>query len=298
MHDGDGRALPLRVQAAWWSMLTYVLQVRRDPQARAAATTAVAMWRDLDDPAELQSALADLVRTLAEPGDALDRACDALQASAAKGFASPRAELRVHGALAEAARVRRDHATLLACRERELALAREIGWRDMAQAAETNICAALIELHRHAEAAARARALVERIDHDPAGPNANLAWALYMLGEALLPLRAFDEARALVPRLLDAERRFGTGIAWRWILMLVDAQGHVHAAARLLGHVGEARHARKDATDPDEDKLLDRIAATVRTRLGSERAEALIAEGRSLDAAAAAAIAARATDEA
>jgi non-specific serine/threonine protein kinase len=296
MQQAQGQALPLRTQATWWSMLAYVLVVRRDRAARTAAKQAVSLWRQLDDPAELQAALGHRVRSITEPGSELDEACAELQASAAEGVASPRAEQRVHGALAEAARVRGDNRALLACREQELRLARELGWNDMAQAAETNVCAALIELGRNAEAAERGRALLQRMDAAESGDNGNLPWALHVLAEALVRLGAFAEARALVPRMLAAERRFGTGVAWQAIMTLVAAQEHYRSAGRLLGYLNRLRTSRKDSADLDEQALLDGIAATVQARLGAENAAALAAEGRGLDDEAAAALAVREAD--
>ena len=124
MLQAPGQALPLQTQGRWWSMLAYVLVVRRDPAARQAAKQAATLWRQVGDPLQLQDALGHWVRSITEPGPELDEACTALQQSAATGGASPKAELRVQGALAEAARVRGDHTALLACREQELRLAR------------------------------------------------------------------------------------------------------------------------------------------------------------------------------
>ncbi|WP_284617644.1 ATP-binding protein [Aquabacterium humicola] len=295
--QAHGDALPLPTQAQWWSALAYLLNVRRDPAAEPAAQRAVALWRRLDQPNELLTALIHRVRSIGEAGAALDAACAELQQqhAAASGL-PPRTELRVHGALAEAARVRGDHVALLACREQELRLAREQGWNAMAQAAETNVCAALIELGRHPEAAERARALLQRIEDAGADDNANRLWALYMLGEALLPMRAFAEARAVLPQLLAAERRFGTGVAWRWILSLVEAQRHWRSAGRLLGFVAARRALRQDAVSPDEQQLFDRVAGAVQAALGAETAAALSSEGRGLDEGAAAALAVATVD--
>ena len=300
MQQAPGRALPPQAQATWWSILAYVLVVRRDPAARPAAEQAVSLWRTLGDLAELQAALGHLVRSTTEPGPQLDEACAelqrSLQQSAAVGVASPRAELRVHGALAEAARVRGDNSALLACREQELRLARELGWNDMAQAAETNVCAALIELGRNAEAAERGKALLQRIDATGSDTNGNLPWALHVRVEALVRLGAFAEARSLVSRLLAADRRFGTTVAWQAIIALVAAQEHFEAAARLLGYVGRLWTERKDSPDLDYQALLDRITAAVQARLGAEAAAALAAEGRGLDEDAAAALVVREAD--
>ncbi|MFN0184608.1 MAG: ATP-binding protein, partial [Aquabacterium sp.] len=291
MEQAPGQALPPVLQASWWSMLSYVLLVRRDPSSRLAATRAVALWRQLDKPSELQAALGNLVRALTEPGPDLDAACAELRRSAAAGVESPRAELRMHGALAEAARVRGDNAELLACREQELRLARELGWAQMAQAAETNICAALIDLGRHREAAERARALLQRLDETGDENNANLAWALYMLGEALLAFGALEEAHALVPRLLAAERRFGTSMAWTWVLRLAAAQGRLNTAALLLGHVQQVRARSQDSADLGERESLEEVSAAVRAALGDDAAAALAAEGAALGDEAAAALA-------
>ncbi len=302
MLEAPGQALPLQTQGRWWSMLAYVLAVRRDPAARLAAKQAAALWQQVGDAVQLQDALGHWVRSITEPGADLDEACAALQqsaaAAAAAGVTSPKAELRVHGALAEAARVRGDHTALLACREQELRLAREVGWSDMAQAAETNVCAALIELGRHAEAAARARSLLQRLDAAGDRHNANLAWALYMLGEALLRQRSFAEARAVVPRLLAAERQFGTRMTWPWVLALVAAQEHFQSAGRLLGYMSRQRAARKDSPDLGEQQMLDRVTAEVQSRLGTETTAALAAEGWSLSDEAAAALAVREADPA
>ncbi|HSW07718.1 ATP-binding protein, partial [Aquabacterium sp.] len=226
MQQAAGQALPLQTQAFWWAMLAYVLNVRRDRAARPAAKQAVSLWRQLGQAAELQAALAHWVRAITEPGPELDEACAALLQSAAADAdaASPRALLRVHGALAEAARVRGDAQALLACREQELLMSRELGWNDMAQAAESNVCAALIELGRHIEASERSDRLLRQIDADGGDANGNLPWALNVRVESLVPLGRFTEARALLPRSLATGRRFGTTVAWQGILVLVVAQ--------------------------------------------------------------------------
>jgi len=296
LQQPAGQALPLQMQATWWSTLANLLNVRRDRAAKPAARQAVALWRQLADAGELRLALVHWVRAIGEAGPELDQACAELQQAAASGGSTPQIELRVQGALAEAARLRGDSAALLRCREEELRLARELGMQVMAQAAETNVCAALIDLGRHAESAERARALLQRIESADDGPNANLPWALYMLGESLLGLNALAEAQALVPRLLAAERRFGTSMAWQWILPLLVAQGRLATAGRLLGYARRHWTARRDGSDLEEPFRLERVTAAVQARFGAESAAALAAEGRLLDDDAAAALAARQAD--
>lgn len=296
MLEPAGQALPLPIQAYWWSRLAYVLNVRRDRAATAAAKQAVALWRQLEHPAELQAALAHWVRSLAEPGPELDEACAALQQSATTGADAPNDRLRVNGALAEAARVRGDLPALLACREQELAMARVLGWDDMAQAAESNVCAALIALGRYAEAAEHACALLQRIDADAGDTNGNLPWALGMRIEALVALGRLAEARALLPRSLAASRRFGTTVAWQGILGWLAAQQRFDAAGRLLGHVERLWSTGGASPDRDERARLAQVGAAVQARLGADVAAALAASGRQLDAEAAAALALRDAD--
>jgi hypothetical protein len=204
--------------------------------------------------------------------------------------------VRVQGALAEAARVRGDTAALLACREQELQLSRELGWADMAQAAQCNVCAALIELGRHAEAADRADALLQQVDADGGDRNGNLPWALNVRVEALTALGRLDEARALVPRSLAAGHRFGTTVAWQGIFGLVLAQQRPRALARLAGYVRQLWSARGTTPDRDELRRLEHCQAAVQAQLGTEAVTGLIAEGRLLGDESAAALAAREVD--
>jgi predicted ATPase/DNA-binding winged helix-turn-helix (wHTH) protein len=288
-----GRTFQLQTQAFWWSMLAYVLNVRRDPQAQPAATKAVAMWRQLDSPDDLQAALGHLVRSITTPGPELSAACAELRESAALVEDSPQARLRVQGALAEAARVAQDSAALLACREQELLAARELGWDDMAQAAETNVCAALIELGRFSEAAERGRALLQRLDaHGSPDSNGNLPWLLNVVVESLVQLGDLAQARTLVHRTLTASQRFGTTVGWQGVLMLVLAEQRIDDAARLLGHVRHLWTSGRSTPDRDELARHAIVEAAARTRLGTQ-VTALAGEGERLTHSSAAALAAR-----
>ncbi len=280
-----GGGLPPRTQAFWWSRLAYALNVRRDPHAADAARRAVALWRSLGQAGELQAALAHWVRALAQPGadapqelEAASRALrDSLQAQP-----SPTDRLRVYGALAEAARVHDDAAALLACREQELAAARELGWADMAQAAETNVCAALLALGRHAEAAARASDLLRAIDADGGDANGNLPWALNVGVESLVLLGRTDAARALLPRALAAGQRFGTGVAWQGLLLLLLHEQRHAQAVQVAGHLCAPDAPLRNRPDRDELARLAAVEAAARAHLGEATTLALLARGRAL----------------
>ena len=305
MRQAAGSALPLTTQAQWWSNLAYVLNMRRSRAATAAAKHCVALWRQLHqggDQSDHQSgqqssghgsnlvdALVQWLRSIAEPGPELDEASVELQRNAATiDDIAPRVRLRVQGALAEAARVRGDYPALLACREQELRLAREQGVTDMAHAVESNLCAVLIELGRHAEAAQRGQALLAQIDAVSPQGNGNLPWLLNVIVEALVRQGHCDAAQALVPRSLATGQRFGTSVAWQGILGLVAAQRRWPAAARLLGYLTRLWSADGATPDSDEQAKLAQVGEWVERALGFEPTLALLAEGRLMDERAAA----------
>ncbi len=209
MRSAAGNALAAETQGNWWSSLAYVLNLRRNPAARDAAVRAVALWKTLAKPHALQAAYAHWVRSLHTPVPELDEACAGLQAVPGLDPHDPDVRLRVAGALAEAARVRDDPAQLLAQREEELAVTRAQGWTLYAQAAQCNVCAALVIAGRLREADAMAAALIDEIDAGDGDDNGNLPWALNARVEALVGLGRQAEARALVPRSLAAAQRFG-----------------------------------------------------------------------------------------
>ena len=292
MDQAPGLALPTQTQALWWGMLAYLLGIRRDPGARLAAKRAAALWQQLGQIGDMLAGLGNWVRSITEPGAELDEACAALQ-QAAQADPSPRNRVRLHSALAVAARVRGDTPALLACCEQHLLAAREAGLESHAQTAENNACTALFDLGRHAEAAERAQALLQRIDTSGGGDsNGNLPWVLNVLIESLTALGSLAEASALVRRSLSASRRFDTTVAWQGILVLVAAQQRFDAAGRLIGHVHRQWAASGATPDRDERARLERVEAAVQARLGAEAAAALTVQGRALDDEAAAALAA------
>ena len=143
---------------------------------------------------------------------------------------------------------------------------------------------------------ARGRALLQRIDAAGSQANGNLPWVLNVLVEALIRLGRYAEAQALVPRSIATGKRFGTTVAWQGILVLVAAQGHTAAAARLLGYASQLWSARGATPDTDEQGRLKQVRAVIEARLGAETAASLAAEGRLLDDEAAARLAAPQVD--
>ncbi|KQV60062.1 hypothetical protein ASC95_00860 [Pelomonas sp. Root1217] len=279
--EARGEAVPPQVQALWWSMLGYLLLIRADPRAVPVSRKAVDLWRPLGNPAELLIAAAHWVRAFTEDEPELDEACTLLRELAA-GDDSAATRLRLNGALAVVARLRGDTAELLACMEREQLAARELGQSQRVQVAENNICLTLVRLGRFEEGATRTRALLDALDADGSGSNGSLPWVLNALVEALVGLGRLDEAQALLPRSLAAQRRFGTTVAWLGILPLLVAQGRIEAACRLAGHVRGRWMANDTTLDPLELRALDGALDAGRALLGGDITVALEAEGRAL----------------
>jgi tetratricopeptide (TPR) repeat protein len=250
------------------------------------------LWRQLGQTDDMVAALGNWVRSITEPGAELDEACGALQ-QAAHTDSTPRNLVRANGALAVAARLRGDILEVLACSERQMRAARELGLEGTAQAADNNACTALFEVGRHAEAAERAQVLLARIDAGGQGDaNGNLPWVLNVLIEALTALGRLAEARALVRRSLAASRRFDTTVAWQGILVLVAGEQRHEAAARLVGYVRRQWSLSGATPDRDEHARLERVEAIVGARLGMDAAAALAVHGCGLSDEAAAALAA------
>ncbi|CAN5483278.1 winged helix-turn-helix domain-containing protein [soil metagenome] len=279
MRSPEGQALPLRSRANWWSMRAYVLNLQQSRAGTAASRLAVELWRELDDPDQLQFAAGGLVRSILEPGDDLDDACRQLIEVSDRLPATPTSTLRVQGALAVAAHTRSDFAGLLACRELELQAAEQIGVTDSVYAASSNVCAALIGLQRYEEAVSRARALLQRIDASGDADNANLPWILHMLIWALARLRDFEAAFALVPRSLEIDRRFGVTVAWNAIMTLCEAQDRIEAAAQLVGYAMRLWTRDDAALSRDDAVIAETIRSIAVDRFGAPVARSLEAQG-------------------
>ncbi len=283
MDQPAGLALPQDVQATWWTDRTRIGAIRRDTNARVAGRRAVALWRPLRQPRQSLRATLTWVRSIAVADAELAEACAELQAQAAAiPDLPPRERLSVLGALARAAVIRGDHVAVLAGREAEVALAQQLGDQDAVDAAESGIVSTLVNLGRHAEAAQRGQTLLARVDADGSGRNGNLPWVLSALFDALLALERLAEARALLPRLFAAGRRFATPTLAPLLCGLVTAEQRFQAAARLLGYAHQGYESRGMTFEPEEQAGLERMLAAVCAALGPELAARLVQQGRSL----------------
>jgi predicted ATPase/DNA-binding winged helix-turn-helix (wHTH) protein len=280
-----GRRLPTDVQAFYWSELARKLLFRSDPRASVPARRGYELWLGLDRPTAALSAAASWVRSVAAAGDELDAAVRALdtQLANAPPDISPRLRLNVHGAKAVASELRGDFAALLAAREAEVALARELGLAEAEVAAGSNVLYALNALGRHDEALRQGQALLARVEAADGDRDASLAWILEYVIQALTELGRLDEAHALLGRLLRLLELWAEPAAlWLPVMTLLAAQrGRVHEAALLLGRMGhDGRHVSYSAPALHN---VERARAAAVTALGEAEVRRLIAAGQALD---------------
>lgn len=280
MQTAAAAALPPRLRAKWWSELTRMYTISADARAEAAAHHTVELARELDDPDLLRGAAMGWVRSQSEPGPRLDEAYALLCSLTGEGWnLAPLARMRVMGALSVAALLRQDFAALLQYRLEEARLATELGNHSAAVAARSNIVYALFHASRHAEAAAQGQALLAELDAAGEGQrNGNLPWVLDGLILALLGASRLDDALALLPRALAADRRFGVRVSHNGLPRIAWLRGDAASAARLIGHVEQSGGVLMR----DEREALDAVRQQVIAALGEPAAQALVAQGRPL----------------
>lgn len=283
---GDQGLAP-QLLATWWSTLAYLLGIRQSQAAAPAARKAVALWRPLGNPVELQMAVVNWVRAFKKAAPELDDA-RVLFLEITEGDDSPTTRLRLNGVLSHIAYLREDHEARMFHTALEQLAARELGRKASVQVAENNICMSLVTLERFDEAARRLQALLQEIDDEGgAQSNGSIPWVLGPLMESLVGLGRLDEAQALVPRTLEAARRFGATVGWLGILLLLAAQQRAEAACRLAGYVRRLWTQGNAALTGDEAAALAGAIMLAQALLGHDLAAALEAEGRGLSSEAA-----------
>jgi predicted ATPase/DNA-binding winged helix-turn-helix (wHTH) protein len=287
MDAPAGRRLPVDAQAFYWSELARKLMIRSDPRASVPARRGYELWLLLDRPAATISAAASWVRSLAAAGDELDAAVHALdtQLAHAPPDLSPRLRLNVQGARAVASELSGDFAALLAAREAEVALARELGLAEAEVAAGSNVLYALNALRRHDEALRQGQALLARVDAADGDRNASLPWILEYVIQPLAELGRLDEAHALLGRLLRVLEEWAEPPApWLPLMTLLAAQrGRAAEAALLLGRMGHDVAARQVSYSAPALRNVERARAAAVSALGEAEVRRLMSAGEGLD---------------
>lgn len=285
MASHAGHALPVDLQAFYWSELARKLLFCGDARASVQARRGYELWLPLARPEATISAAASWVRSVSRAGDELDAAVKALrtQLGAAPADLPPRLRLNVHGALAIASDLRGDYPALLVAREAEVALAHELDLLESEVAAESNVLYALIVLGRHEEALRRGLALLARVDAGDGDRDTSVAWVLEYVIQAQAELGLLDEAHALLGRLWGVLERWGESPAlWFPLMTLVAAlRGRATETALLIGRVGHEA-ARSVSYSAPSLSAVQRARMIAVTALGEAEVERLITAGAAL----------------
>jgi non-specific serine/threonine protein kinase len=273
------------LRAQWWRERARQMLMNRDPRARAMSLRALELHRGLgDDPGEFQ-ALGCIVRASVEASDDLEDFCAEMRALLARHPEWPiRSSVSLAGVEALACGLRDDHEGELRHRLAEHDLASRDGWQAMADAADTNVVAALAKLGRHDEALARSRTILERLRDSDSG-NAAYAWHGHV--GALLALGRFDEFRAAARSAAGILRKNGLPLLTDQYAVLLAEEGRADDAARMIGHARNAYRACGMAIERRQRANLDHAERIARATLDEPFFDRRVEEGSRLDDAAA-----------
>lgn len=281
-----GLRLSPAVQAFYWSELGRKLLFRGDPRATVLARRGYELWLVLDRPEAATFAAASWVRSLQDAGDELDAAVGALQMQLDKASSqlSPRLRLNVHGAMAVASELRGDFSALLAARQAEVALARELGLGEQEMAAGSNVLYALTALERHDDALRYGETLLARVDAADGDRDASLPWILQYVVQALTELGRLDEASVLLGRLWRVLEAWAEQPAlWLPVTALVAARrGRASEAALLIGRLEHDRATLRVSCGVPAQRNVERARAAAVTVLGEAEVQRQMAAGAAL----------------
>lgn len=287
MSSAEAEACDLRQRLAWWIEYTRSSANALSNRALAIAEKTLVLARANNEAWPLCRALGAVLRVTRTADAELDaRATEVRALLQAHPEWSARYRLAIQGALAIVADLQGDWEALLAARREEALLARAVGNHAAADAAETNVVAALDKAGRWDEALALACELTDRLEGQP---TANLCWAWDGRLTLLLDLNRLDEARRHLPHFAVVCREFDMLLASGLMLNLAWRSGRPEAAARLLGHMRQ-EHDQRGETPYDLDNLVAEILDDIVPRLDG-RLEALVQAGRGLSEAEALALA-------
>jgi predicted ATPase len=274
-----GTVQPL-LRAAWWRECARQRIVSRDPRAAATSARALELYRGQGDDLGEFLALGNIVRAGSE-GDHYKSECAAMRELLARHPEWPLSlSVSLAGVEALASEYRGEYEDRLHHRLREYDLAVASGWQPAADAADTNVVAALVKLERLEEALARVRMILDRLV-DKSSRNAAYAWNA-LLG-ILVVLGRPDEFRAAAPRAAPVMRKNNLSTLTEHYAGMLALEGRAHDAARMVGHVHSAYQASGRMIEPITLRGLQRVERKVRETLDEGTFAACVAEGRHLD---------------
>jgi len=274
----DHPAVSAPARAAWWTERARQLMIGRRPGALQAGRRARELHLALGDERGVFMADTAIVRASAAPGEELDLMCAEMQRLHDRHPEwQPRASSVLHGTLANACNLRDDTEGQLQHRLQEVEMAALAGMTDARNSAESNIVATLLNLGRPAQALPRCVSLLARIGDDD---NINSAYAWHFQLAVLLALGRADEARPILPRVMQLGRRFAMPHVLEEVVPMLWREQRPRAVARLIGHLIR-RHA--DCGTSPHPTTVDNIGPSeraAREQLGDTLFDALHEEGR------------------
>ncbi|MFN0184177.1 MAG: hypothetical protein ACKVQR_10225, partial [Aquabacterium sp.] len=275
--DGADQAL----RAAWTLAWARQLLFRRDPRATAAAVRACELADTCGDMGLRVQAGVARVRSTDQPGEALQHALAALDTTmesivAAGPSASTDLLLLVAGARAHALGLSGRHDEALAEQQQEVTLARAMGRRLSAAAAESRLIARMSLLGRHEQAAERSLAFLSR---PGTVADANTGYVHCYLLHSLTTLNRLDEALAGAAEALAVGRSGGVLYVLLCLSSLLARRGRPRAAALLLGHARHAYARRRESPVPD---LWQQAQASLAAALGAAALQRLMTQGEAM----------------
>jgi predicted ATPase/DNA-binding winged helix-turn-helix (wHTH) protein len=274
-----GTSSPL-LRAHWWRECARQQVVSRDPRVRATSARALELYQGLGDDVGEFLALGNVVRAGTEGNDYEDQ-CVAMRALLARHPEWPLSlSVQLAGVEALACDWRGDYEGRLHHRLLEYDVATRCGWQAAAEAADTNVVAALLKLDRHEEALARIRLILSRVA-DKSSRNAAYAWNC-LLG-TLVGLGRFDEFRAAAPRAAPVMRKYNLPQLPEHYARLLAMEGRAHDAARVIGYVHSTYQASGKKLEPITLRNLERAERMARETLDEATFAKCVAEGSYLD---------------
>jgi tetratricopeptide (TPR) repeat protein len=225
--------------------------------------------------------LGNVVRTGVEGNDHVEQ-CAAMRELLARHAEWPLSlSVSLAGAEALACEFRADHEGRLGYRLLEYELATRCGWQAAADAADTNVVAALVKLGRYEDALARIRATLDRLS-DQGSRNAAYGWNA-LLG-TLLNLGRYDEFRVDVLRAAPAMRRNNmSAVLAENYARLLTYEGRADDAARMIGHIQNTHRASGRILEAITQRSLEFFERKARETLDEATFAARVAEGGDLD---------------
>lgn len=268
-------------RADWWHERARQKLMSRHADARPVAEHAYALYQALGHAKGRFSAGVAIVRASVESDPDLRPLCEELQAlHRAHPDWNGRMAAVLAGTLAHEANLRGDLEATLEHRLKEYEVLSGLGLRAAADSADSNIVAALHNLHRYEESLARGETLLARLNGQD---SINTAYALSTRVSSLTALGRHDEVRREAERTLATARRFDMPFMLESWALVLHREGRYGSAARVFGAVLQAYEQLGMLLNAEIEANRIEVQAAVVSARGERAWLEGVAAGRLLD---------------